>query len=183
MPRVPFVDEDSEDPVLRRVFGHVEDSWGYVSHLYRTLGQSPVLLEKWIDWSWTLRADCVSDRSLRELVIARTAQRNRVDYEWRHHYPMALEFGVSEAQLEALDGWVDSDLFSPLERAALAVADELTAGTEVSEAVWAELSSHLDARQCLEVVLTAAFYACVSRVLGGLQIPLEESYRRYPAVG
>ncbi len=69
MPRVPFVDEDSEDPVLRRVFGHVEDSWGYVSHLYRTLGQSPVLLlEKWIDWSWTLRADCVSDRSLRELV-------------------------------------------------------------------------------------------------------------------
>jgi len=140
-------------------------------------------LEKWIEWSWTLRSDCVSDRSLRELVITRTAQRNHIDYEWRHHYPMALEFGVTEDQLAALDDWAQSDLFSPVERAALAVADELTAGTEISDEAWAALSSHLDPAQCLEIVITAAFYACVSRVLGGLKIPLEERYTRYPPVG
>ena len=32
----------------------------------------------------------------------------------------------------------------------------------------------------VELVLTGAFYACVSRVLGGLQVPLEDGYDHIP---
>jgi AhpD family alkylhydroperoxidase len=180
--RVPLVADDDQDPRLQAVFGRVTEVWPSIGNLYRTLGHSPLLLEKWIDFAWSLRHDSRSDRGLRELVIMRTAQLNATDYEWRHHYPMALEFGVTEEQLAELANWRSSELFSPLQRAVLAMAEELATTTSVSDATWDELSAHLDEVERIEVVLTAAFYACVSRVLGGLGVPLEPRYEEYPPV-
>ena len=183
MARVPLVDPDDPDPVLSRAYGRVLDTWPDISNLYRTLGHSPLILEKWIDFAWTLRGEAVSARGIRELVIMRTAQRNAADYEWRHHYPMALEHGVGPEQLAELERWPESDRFSPAERAALAMAEDLAAGTTLSDAGWAALAEHFDEVERVELVLTAAFYACVSRVLGALEIDLEPRYRRYPPLG
>ena len=113
----------------------------------------------------------------------RTAQRNSADYEWRHHYPMALEHGVDPDQLAELDQWPGSDRFGPAQRAALAMAEELAGGTTLSDAGWAALAEHFDEVERVELVLTAAFYACVSRVLGALEIDLEPRYQRYPPLG
>ncbi len=180
MARVPLVPQDDPDPVLQRSFSRVLATWPDISNLYRTLGHAPVILEKWIDFAWTLRGEAVSDRGLRELVIMRTAQLNEADYEWRHHYPMATEHGVSAEQLAELDRWADSPRFSPAERAALAVAEELARTTQLSGPAWDGLSQHFAEVERIEIVLTAAFYACVSRVLGGLEIDVEPRFEGYP---
>ena len=182
MPRVRLVDEHPEDPQLQAVFSRVQASWDHVPNLYRTLGHAPDLLEKWVDFAWALRADATTPRALRELAILRTAQLNGADYEWRHHVPMAIEAGVGDAQLADLATWASSTAFGDEERAVLAMAEELAATARLGDQGWASLRAHFDEDEAMELVLTAAFYACVSRVLGGLAIEVEERYADVPPV-
>ncbi|MDA3038747.1 MAG: hypothetical protein O3C27_04300, partial [Actinomycetota bacterium] len=77
----------------------------------------------------------------------------------------------------------DATTFSPAQHAALAMADQLGAVGELDDATWASLHRHFGDRGCLELVLTTSFYACVSRVLNGLQVPLEPENAGVPAIG
>ena len=45
------------------------------------------------------------------------------------------------------------------------MTDELTVDLEVGEATWAALAERYEAGELVELVLTAAFYSCVSRAL------------------
>ncbi|CUJ39063.1 Carboxymuconolactone decarboxylase family [Achromobacter xylosoxidans] len=48
------------------------------------------------------RFDAVVDRRLAELVIMQVAQHTGAEFEWEHHYPYALEAGLSADQLAEL---------------------------------------------------------------------------------
>lgn len=180
--RIPLVPEDTDEETVSAVFERVRQSWDHVPNLYRVLGWAPPVLEQWINFAWTLRNDAVSDRALRELAIMRTAQLNGADYEWRHHWQMALDAGVSEDQLERLAHWKGDESFGPAERAVLAMADQVAERGSLDESAWEELRRHFDERETMELVLTAAFYACVSRFLLAMQIPVEPSFAEVPAV-
>lgn len=180
--RLPLIGDDTTDPILRSVFAHVQGAIGEIPNLYRTLGHAPVVLEKWIDFAWSLRNDATTDRALRELMIMRNAQISQADYEWRHHWVLALESGVDEAKLRALDHWADSDLFDAVERACLAMVDEVTPGGPLSDSTWQALAEHFEPAELVELVMTVAFYCCVSRVLGSLQPPIGPSHLDVPAV-
>lgn len=180
--RLPPIDLDTDEPALAAIFANVSAATGRVPNLYRTLAHAPELLEAWIAFAWPLRQAAVSDRALRELVILRTAQLTSSDYEWRQHWRMALEVGVSEAKIAGLGQWPDNDTFTDAERAALRMTDELGATAGLSDSSWATLRSHFDERECLELVLTASFYSCVSRVLGGLAVPFEDDTAMLPPV-
>jgi 4-carboxymuconolactone decarboxylase len=151
----------------------VQGATGRTPNLYRALGNAPALLDGWIDFFWRLRADCTTSRGLRELLILRVAQLTNAPYEWAAHYGMATAEGISDATLAELADWRSSEAFSPFERAALAMADELTDAGEVSDATWAELRPFVDDQAAVELVLTVAGYACVSRTLLALRVPLE----------
>ena len=49
----------------------------------------------------------------------------------------------------------------------------MTDGLEVSDAVWAPLAERYQPGELIELVLTAAYYACVSRTLRALRMPLD----------
>jgi len=166
--RLPLVANDSDDPVLAPVFDRFRDAGREVPVLYRTLGNAPAMLKAWVDMAWPLRSEPETDRGLRELLIMRVAQLTQAGFEWVAHWDMAVHHGVSTEQLEALAGWRESDLFTDEERAALAVTDELTTGVEASAAAMDELARHFEPGPIVELVLTAAFYNCVSRTLRSL---------------
>ncbi len=173
MDGMPLVGNDTTDPTLRRVFDKVLDARGSLNNLYQVLANAPVMLEAWIEFAWTLRADAVSDRALRELMILRVAQLSDADYEWGAHAPMAAEAGVSEEQLEQLGHWRDAGVYDEQERLVLTIADELTETVELRPETLEEVRRTFGDQQTVELVLTAAFYSCVSRVLRGLAVPLE----------
>jgi alkylhydroperoxidase family enzyme len=170
VPRVPPVPADTADPGLAPVFDVFRDAGRDVPLLYRTLGNAPAMLQAWTGMAWPLRHDATSPRGLRELLIMRVAQLTVASFEWLSHWDMAVKHGVSVAQLEQLDRWRDSDLFSPDERAALALADELTTGLDVADDTWAALAERFPPSELVELVLTVSFYACVSRALHALQL-------------
>jgi alkylhydroperoxidase family enzyme len=168
---------------LAGLYGQVAEVMGGVPALYRVLGNAPGMLDGWVHFAWALRHDATSDRALRELLILRVALVTGNDYEWRHHWDMALRAGATEDALRALPRWRDGATgFSNEENATLAMADELTETGRLGDAAWSRLRGIFDDRQSLELVLTAAFYACVSRVLHGLRIGLEDRYAHLPPV-
>jgi AhpD family alkylhydroperoxidase len=170
VPRAEF------DPATKK---RLEELWGRPVNLYRALGNHPKLVAAWTEFANSIRHDSRTPRALREVMILRTAQIARSEYEWAQHLAMARKAGVREAQIAALAGWRDSAEFDAKERAALALTEAVMAG-RVSDAVHAEVRKHFPTdAEFVELSLTAAFYAMVSRMLDALQVELDDDVREY----
>ena len=143
-------------------------------NLYRSLAHTPDLLHAWIDWAWALREKCATPRSLREIMILRTAVVMRSEYEWHQHLAMAQSAGVSSEKIAAISAWQSSELFDGPERAALMLTDAMLTGS-VPDAVHDELAEHFSDSDRVELVLTAGFYAMVPRVLDACRVPVEDT--------
>jgi len=97
--RVPAA---SFEPALQK---RLEVLWGKPVNLYRALGNHAALAAAWTEFANAIRHDSRTPRSLRELMILRTAQLARSEYEWAHHLRMARKAGVEAAKIAALSGW------------------------------------------------------------------------------
>src|ERR1700722_12897609 len=106
--------------------------------LYRVLAHSPRMLRAYAGLARGLRYEAQTPRSLRELMILRTAQLTGSEYEWAHHRAMAAANGVPEEKVAELAGWAGSARFDPAERAALRCVDEIHA-VALSDAAFAAL--------------------------------------------
>jgi alkylhydroperoxidase family enzyme len=151
--------------------------------MYQALANAPALLDGWLNYAWTLREEAESDRGLRELAILRVAQLTNSDYVWRSHYRLALDGGISEAQIGALSEWQASDAYDERQRAVLAMTDQLTRDAAVTDEAWAPLAELFNDRENVEIVLTVAWYTCAARTGNALRLPLEQWHERIPALG
>jgi len=168
--RLAPVPEAADDPGLARVFDVFRDAGRDVPVLYRTLGNAPAMLDAWTNLAWPLRHDATSDRGLRELIVMRVAQLTDAPFEWLAHWEMAVKHGITTEQLTALGGWTSTELFTDEQRDILAMTDELTGDLQVTDATWGRLTARFDAGEVVELLLTASFYSCVSRVLRALAL-------------
>ena len=146
---------------------------GEFLNLYKIIGHNPTMLTGWIEFAYSLRRDCTTPRTLRELMILRGAQLCNSAYEWHQHKRMAHKCGVPPAQVEDLMMWRESPRYSDAERAALAFTEAMMGG-ETSDEVFDELKKHFNPSEIIELALTAAFYAMVPRFLNALRIPIEQ---------
>ncbi len=175
MARLDPVAADTDDPQLRRVFDVFTDAGREVPMLYRLLGNSPAMLEAWVGMAWPLRSEPATGRGLRELLIMRVAVLTRASFEWQAHWPAAIRAEVTPEQLAALGSWSTSDLFSAAEKAALRVTDEMIGNGAASAEAMEELRTHYGDGECVELVLTAAFYSCVSHTLLSLGVEADDA--------
>lgn len=65
-------------------------------------------------------------RSITELLNVRVSQINGCAYCLNMHVRQAREAGVTDQQLAVLPAWRDTQVFSPLERSALTIAEATT---------------------------------------------------------
>ncbi len=143
-------------------------------NLYRALSTAPDLARAWLAFVWSVRDDCRTPRALRELVILRTAVHSASRYEWVHHVVMARTAGVTDLQIDAVKRWPRSaEELSGNERIALELADAVCAGKVPDEVVAHSIGAFGPAGH-VELVVTAALYTMVPRVLDGLRVPIEE---------
>jgi 4-carboxymuconolactone decarboxylase len=172
MPRVPLAEFE---PATQK---RLEELWGTPPNLYRALANHPPLVAAWTEFARAIRYESRTPRALRELVILRGAQLMGSEYEWAQHLKMARKAGVREGQIAELSHWKESKEFDEKERAALALAEEVTRG-KVADATHAAVLEHFDTRDFVELSLTAAFYAMVGRMLDAMEVQLEPDARDY----
>lgn len=173
MNSLPLISEDSEDPIVKRVFDRLKSRWGGVLNLYRLLGWSPNLLNSWSSFAWSVRYELGVDRKLCELVIVRIAILTKATYEYEHHLRIAQREGVTPDQIAALTDWQASDLFDNRECAALHLADDLALGFGASETTMARLQQVFSNSECVELLVTGSFYCGVARIINSAGVAVE----------
>lgn len=169
MTRIPLLkdDEIAPGPVLDAVRARRN---GQLLALDRLLLHSAPVAEGWNFMMGKVRSGLALDPMLRELAICAVAVHNAAPYEMLHHAPLYLEYGGSQAQLDALGADAvaaeASPLFDAAQRAVLKFARESTCEVRVGDSTFADVKAALgEDRLVFELLVTIASYNMVSRVL------------------
>lgn len=170
MARIPYADPAASRDEHGELVDRIIKERGRMLHLYAMLLQSPPFAEGWLRLLTAVRHEGQLSGALRELMIMRVAHLNKAPYEAEQHRPIAIREGVSEAQVDAVANWAETTVFSPPERAALALCDEMTLKCHVSSETFHALRRHFDSRSIAELTITVGAYNMVSRVLEALEI-------------
>jgi AhpD family alkylhydroperoxidase len=180
MSRVPSLSRDDAASV------HQQPLWDRLeaerkvptANIFRSLANAPVLLDAFLTYANAMRDGSQLSPKLRELAILAVGHTVGSEYEIAHHQSHGRKAGLSDEQLAAVADGDCSELFDDAERAVMALARESTAKVHVSDATWAAAAEHLDDQQMVELTLTIAWYNSGVRIMGLLNIDLEDSYRK-----
>lgn len=129
---------------------------GRVPEFDAVLGLRPELRDLFRRFYATPWDDSLLPRSLLELCRLRVAAIHDCQGELSIRDPQA---GLSAEQLAALDSWQDLSAFSPLERAALAIAEKMPwQHHAIEDADFAELRQHLDEPATVALTVALALF-------------------------
>lgn len=173
--RLPGLAGEADDDALHALADRVRNRGGELLNLHRVLAHSPDIAASWIATAHALRFASILPRSLAELVIVRTAQLVGSEYELGQHLPMALDCGVTQDRIDALDHWRDHDGFSERDRAALAYAEQVAGGGDVDDRVFAALEPWFTPCQIVELTILVAFYVATGLLLKSLKVKTEST--------
>lgn len=149
--------------------------------LFKALVNSPKAARAFGGLGQYIRYGSKLDPRLREMAILQVGWLARSPYEWSHHVKLGHDFGVSDADVQAL---IDDTAGKPasldaLTKTVLRAAREMTTDGAMKEATFAALQAELGNELVIDLTMTIAFYNAVVRVLGTLQIDVEPDYLPY----
>lgn len=182
MARLPYLEPEQIAPEYR-------DMLKRNTNLHKLLVNSPEMARAFGGMGGYIRFRSTLDARLRELAILQVGWLERSEYEFTHHVKIGREFGVTDADIEAMMAETEGrpSTLEPLARAVLRGAREMAHGLAMSAATFAEIKAHLSNEHMTDLVLTIAFYCAVVRVLATMQIDNEPQYKevlkQYPLPG
>jgi alkylhydroperoxidase family enzyme len=163
-------------PELKEQFDSFLKSLGFVPNSVLTMQRNPKLVQAFVTLQGAVWGpDSEVDRGLKRL-IGHVASRSAGDgYSMAHTASGALHFGISAEKLAAVTDFAASPLFSPAEKAALAVAAAAgKAPNAVTDAMFAELRRHWSEKEVVEIVAAIAATGFVNRWNATMATPLED---------
>jgi len=97
----------------------------------------------------------VMDKKLAELIKLRVSQINGCSYCINMHTKGAKKLKVTNDQLDQLKNWNASDIYSPKEKAALHLAENMTLISEkgVSDELYGQVREHYDEKEYVDLVM------------------------------
>ncbi|MFI8324997.1 carboxymuconolactone decarboxylase family protein [Streptomyces sp. NPDC085529] len=142
--------------------------------------QTPDAFKAYVRTAQTVRAaadEAGLDRILVELVNLRVSQLNGCAYCLDTHTRAALAAGETPRRLGVLAAWRDTQVFTPRERAALALAEATThpADADAQERAYAEAREVLDDAALSAVIWVAITINAFNRVSILSKHPVRES--------
>ena len=149
--------------------------------LYKQLVHSPGALRAFQGLGSYIRFGSKLDARLRELAILQVGYLARSPYEWSHHIKIGHDFGVTDADIDALIADTEGRpaTLDPMAALVLRGAREVTQLGKMSSDTFSALSAHIDNEQLVDLIVSIAFYNAVVRVLASLEIDVEPDYQPY----
>lgn len=158
-------------PETAAAFARVAASRGWVSNLLTSLGHAPEALARFSALGHYGRYGTDLSERQRELVIVIVGR--NIAYAWAHHAPLALDCGVTEAELAAIKAGRTP---AGLDAADQALCDFVFAFTSfggVPEPAWQAVSHSFTTRQATDIAMLAAYYLAAGSLIVGLGVQVE----------
>ena len=154
---------------------------GTLINLDKALLWSEPLARGWNVYLKAVRTDLPTSPKLRELGICTVALLTGAAYEYHHHAPDFLKAGGTQAELDALQHIFASNArlaqsnsaLGAIESIVVQYAAQMTLDVKVSDEVFAELKTHFDTTQIVELTSAIATYNMVARFLVALGVTPE----------
>jgi alkylhydroperoxidase family enzyme len=180
MARLPYLTREDLDTEGRAVFDeHERDRGAPPMHIHRAIANAPNLLRRFSAMALELRNCTALDPRLRELALMTVGRIAGAEYEFVHHWNIALGVGVRREQLEQLADFERAPVFNEQERAVMRYAAEVTSNIKVSERTFDALRSFLDNRRIMELAMSVAFYNAVVRIIVPIGVELEPGSHKH----
>jgi uncharacterized peroxidase-related enzyme len=154
MARLSYVEKEGAGPEQEKILAQVMQKSGKIANIWKLWAHSPLTLETFMAFYKTLMMKGPLDAKLRELAYLKTSNINGCPYCANAHVKGGLKAGVTEQQIQEIDSYESSSAFSPVEKAVLHYADELTRTAKTSDAVMQELKKYLSEPQIVDLNLT-----------------------------
>jgi alkylhydroperoxidase family enzyme len=142
-------------------------------NVLRALLQNPAVAAAQSHLGGTLMASKTLNPRLRELVILRTGWRTKSEYEFCQHVGVARQLQMSDEEILGVRDPANCTAFSEVDRAVIAMADELSDNAEVSARTWSILERFFSAAELVELVLVSGFWRMMAGFLKAARIPLD----------
>ncbi len=154
---------------------------GTLLNLDKALLWSEPLARGWNTYLKAVRTELPTSRKLRELGICTVALLTGAHYEYHHHAPDFLAAGGTQAQLDALNTFVQANprgipadpSLGEVDKLVIRYAAQMTLDVKVSDEVFDALRGHFDETQIVELTSAIATYNMVARFLVALGITPE----------
>lgn len=141
-------------------------------NLFLVLGRNPRLFRGWLRFAAKLMPFGKLPRKETELAILRVAHLLGSEYERVQHERIGLTVGLSQAEI---DDTARDDATWPTRRAAIiAATDQLIGNGDIDDAAWLQLTTHLNEREIIELVMLVSHYQMLATTIRALRIPLEQ---------
>lgn len=178
MARVPLLTTDSDvTPDVRNVLENVEElGLERFMNQFAALAHHPPLMKGFHRLMQAYYKESVVEKKYIELAILMVSQLNKCNYCVVHHTPPALNYGITAAQLQAIEdgSWRDSELFDPVEDAVLRFAEQMSSRKgRVDDSLFDELSQSFDRAQIIELTVRAGMCEFFNRFNEALQLDIE----------
>lgn len=142
-------------------------------NLFTTLGQHRLLFLAFLPYSGVLLNWGKLPKREKELVILRVAHLRSSEYELQQHRRLARSRGVDAALQERIFEGPAAAGLTDRQRVLLRGVDELVSSRDLTDATYAELSTHLNKEQVIEFCALAVHYDAIAAILSALRVPMD----------
>ncbi|MDB5968614.1 MAG: pcaC [Hydrocarboniphaga sp.] len=143
------------------------------NHALNTLAQHPALATPYLAFNKHLLTTTTLPLRLRQIAILRVGWLQHSRYIWTSHVGVSLRRGLEPEMFEPIKLGAGSEYWSHPERAVLRAVEQLRDRSDLDDATWAELSSHLDQRQIMDLLFTVGTYMLLALTYNAIRMQLE----------
>ncbi|MBW2053412.1 MAG: carboxymuconolactone decarboxylase family protein [Deltaproteobacteria bacterium] len=176
MPKIPYARIEEKPQKIKDFYAKMEANSGRIGNLFLMVGHSTAVSREFIRYGDRLLFKSDLDDRFRELAIIRVSQICSSRYEWAHHVPIALRAGITIEQIEGMENWKASDLFSDEDKVILAFTEQVMKDSRPSEETFAAAASLLDPASLVELTLSIGHWSMVAKFLNTFQIEVEDDF-------
>lgn len=168
--------------ILDRLPGSGFKGEGFPRNLLGMLMHNPETLGTFLDYWVTSKAKMGLTVREQELVILRMAVLYRSEYVWKHHVKVGREFGIDDAELDAIRQGSHAAFAAPRERALLELTDAFMNDRSLSPASWDRTKDILAPRDFVDLISLVSQYVLFALTNVCLQVQLEPAVAELPGI-
>ena len=174
MIRIPLVTEDAAPPEVSALYDVLKAEFKKVPNLFATAAHYPAAMKPLLELFDALYNQSDLDPRLLEFVVIKIAYGYQSHYCLTLHKAFALERGVSNADIKAMEDRANWDAFPPAERALLEFTEQFQKEPlDVSDELFAGMRRHYSEGQIVNLTMLMGVASLFGQMANALQIPVD----------
>jgi len=168
--------------ILERIPGKGLKGEGFPRNLLGVLMQNQETLGPFLDYWVTSKSEMGLTVREQELVILRMAVLYRSEYVWKHHVKVGREFGVNDAELDAIRHGSYAAFAAARERAFLELTDAFINDRSLSPELWKQTKDVLRSQDFVDLISLVSQYVLFALTNVCMQLQVEPAVAGLPGI-